>query len=495
MVVCFSIGKSSKGAIANICKALDNITFHTFDTIQDIVKEASLRHLNFKRIIISNTIIKDTVGDLNELNDFIKNYSSSTEVVVIINSKLDNAREVMEYFCKVFNSPMYTIAEMGTATTRTLAELLTHEIVYIQETYFPSKKEIYNNLGKNLDSYSSGEIDESISSNSGEMYGDNSKEIISDNTSSSIVNTGEMLNISKVFSNENFIKSDFNNVSPVRVGVGDDLEDNFSDMGEDLSLGSFGSSHSDTGFLDDDDEEDLKEFIKSREEVKVDKEESFIVSQPTIQPDSNSNQVVNNVVLQSPSIQAKSKIDIILSLRNSSVHEDLMKEADKIATIDNAKVLIINADYKEGALLSYIENKGYNCSLNAFNPIRVGNIDVISNEYGVCMNEKDIDSVLNSSLIHQYDMVYIYCPLDCVSVLSEYCLFNNNIILNPGRNLVDYISTTKLLTSRCNLSLSKEKLIMDTCLLDLNNYNQYDIDRLTNMCLFANGSWLNRIGI
>ena len=47
-------------------------------------------------------------------------------------------------------------------------------------------------------------------------------------------------------------------------GISEQVQNNsedFQDFGDDLSLGAFGESHSDTGFLDSSDEEDLKIFI------------------------------------------------------------------------------------------------------------------------------------------------------------------------------------------------------------------------------------------
>lgn len=511
MVVCFSIGKTSQMVISKIQSILDNVEFHSFSTIQDIVKEAQLRHLNFKRIIISNSLLKDIDGDLEELNSFIKNYSSSTEVVLIVNKNVVNYKEIEEKFCKVFNSPMYTVAELQKVTPRDLSEIVTSDILYIQETYFKGKSELFNNSAKISESSIGVENIESHITNTGEVDANNSEEIIGNQTSFSAVNMDSPIKIQNIQEERDISNSDLISSSPVSVGVGSDLEDNFNDLSEDLSLGSFGSSHSDTGFLDEEDDSDLQEYIKNKQNEDYSKES--IIDNPECNSRVNviPNQYSPNIISTEQSyipyqqttvnpIPNKPQIDIIMSLRGSSTYLELLEEANKIVYQDNARVLIIDLDFRENVLLSSIDinsfyKEGYYLGIRQAKALNINGLSLLSNGYGVWVSEMELSSILNSDWVKQYNMIYVYCPLDCISSIPESVLQSTNIILNPGNNLSDYISTSLLLTSRDITTIEKERIIMSSCLLDMQNYSQEDILKLKNICIFANGSWLDRIGL
>ena len=145
MIVCFSIGSKSSNAIVTLKKSLDDVDFISFSTLPELVKETNLRHIRFDRIIISNNIVGNVDKELKDLNDFIKNYSSSTEIVLMLNTNLENYEDVAIKFASLFNSPLYAIVDPGKTTVKVIKSLVKDDIVSISEMYTPS---FVKNFGK-----------------------------------------------------------------------------------------------------------------------------------------------------------------------------------------------------------------------------------------------------------------------------------------------------------------------------------------------------------
>ena len=137
MVVSFSVGSAEKNKkiINTLKKQADNVNFYSYSTIQELIKEASTRHLEFKRVIFSTAILNDVQEDLNALNDFIKNYSTSTEVVMILSEPGED-----EIFNSIFNSPMYTPVILPKATARNVLDLVRNDIMELKTKYYTFDK-------------------------------------------------------------------------------------------------------------------------------------------------------------------------------------------------------------------------------------------------------------------------------------------------------------------------------------------------------------------
>lgn len=521
MVVCFSVGHSSEVIAEKMKRVMDNVDFHVYSDVQELIKDANLRHLAFKRVIISDSIIKDSERDLTELSNFIKGYSSNTEVVFLLNPKpKENSEESEEVFNRLFNSPLYTPVKPKKISMRLVEELIQGEIVELDVKYYGQSK----NSTKSQDSSpvtvnvnKGEESDTRVQSINGEETGESSGSLNSSNTSNQ--GTNEV-----AYSNnegENISSSESERVSE---GVGDDRFANFYDDDDELSLGDFGSMHSDTGFLDEEEEQndaELQEFKKSQEiKQKVEEKEvtkEIPISKPLPKPvvENNTPKTVEERPVEKPIERSEespredrwerqgissTNIDIQLSLRSANTTQDMVDSAVKIVSENNSSILLIDADSRENRLLSFIDIERYyqrDCTkgISKQKVYTEDGVGIISNGYGYKITSADICSLLKSDLIRSYDMVYIDCPIDCLKSLSMEVLKSCNIILNPGHTFTDYISTSYILSSREYTSLEQEKLIYSKCLLDMENYSLEDIKLLKEICLFANGSWLDRIGL
>ena len=191
----------------------------------------------------------------------------------------------------------------------------------------------------------------------------------------------------------------------------------------------------------------------------------------------------------------------MLSLREANNTQELIDYI--MSLVDKGhSVLLIDADYKSNRVLSFIDSakfysQGCERGISRRKVYTEDGVGVVSNGYGYRLETKDLEQFINSNIISRYDMVYIDCPIDCLSSLDYFLLKRLNIILNPGKSLTDFLSTSKLLTSRENVSLESERYIMSNCLLDLNESESVNEDlRLArNTTLFINGNWMDRVGL
>lgn len=498
MVVCFSTGKNSEEIVKKLRSVLDSIDFYSYLSIDELIKDATLRHIDFKRVIISNSILQDVKQDLSELNNFIKNYSSNTEVILLLNPKSDNCSDAEQEFSRLFNSPMYTPVNPGKTTVKTIKDLIECDMAEVQVKYYSQdslKSEDSNNSSKTSKlSMNIANTKKSVT-DSGEIETKNSEETSFENTQTSFTDSIETVSNNDLSEIGNNLKTNSFEDGRVSLGVPSELSENSSDFIDDLSLGEFGSNHSDTGFLDEEEEEndvELQNFIQEQ------KKETDSV-QPKKVEVQISTPVPTRVNYSSKTIVSKVNVDILLSLRSNDISQDIVDEAVNIVN-DHASVLLIDADYRENRLLSYIDLEKFykrDCTMGIKRQkvYTEDGVGVISNGYGMGINSKDIDDLLSSNLVRSYNMVYIDCPIDCLNLLSEGILHSCNIILNPGVNIGHFISTSRQLTDRNYVSLGKEKVIMSKCLLDLEQYDSEDIELLKKISLFPNGSWVDRIGL
>lgn len=500
MVVCFSTGKTSESVTKKLKSVLDNVEFYSYNSIQELIKDSTLRHLSFKRIVISNVIIKDAEKDLKELNDFIKDYSSNTEVVLILNTNIVNVSKVEKVFNEIFNSPMYTPVKLGKITPKTLKEVIISDITEVQVKYYPQdslKSEPSKNSSdfskENFEDLNSSEYTVNSMESSGNLEQSNSS---FESNISANENSTNGYNLNYDLNKEAELSAEISEVPP-SVGAISNVGEDFDDDLEELSLGEFGSSHSDTGFLDEDEEnsdEELQRFIQNKdvqEEVHI-KEKIEPIKQPLVEVQRN-----NNIPTR---VNLSSNIDILLSLRELSSTQEIIDEAIRIVNTDHASVLIIDLDYRENRVLSFIDvekfyQKGNSNGINKQRVYMEDGVGIISNGYGIKITPESVRDLLLSTIVKSYEVVFIDCPLDCVNVLPEDVLNSYSIILKPGVNLPQFISTSRQLCSREIVSLQQERLIMSKCLLDMDNYNKDDINLLKSLCLFSNGSWVDRIGL
>ena len=537
MVVCLAVGDSSDGIIKKLKRSLDNVKFHTYPDIASIIKDAKLRHINYNRLVISNSIVKN-IDELNDLNEFIKDYSSNTEIIMLLTKKVDNLEEVGTRFCELFNSPMYGCYKPDSTTIRLLGELCSEDIIYISESHSNIKYANSEEKGKtgkllknNSEAGESGSLGrENETNTSPDNYYENSNNQYT-NGSNYVMNNGSA----------NY-ETEYNNSYNENGGISEQVQNNggdFQDFGDDLSLGAFGESHSDTGFLDSSDEEDLKMYMKSRG-VNVESEKtehSIPLDAPEIKPMGNVapikpmvHEEINITVPETMEVHEpnkipepvkvlsevqkelrrdnnvgkdekikKNKVSVIVAPRNNSVSQKVIDLALKLVNTNRLSVLIVDLDYIQHDILSYLDIEKFYKSNSIDGLVRnkvytEDGVGVVSSGYGINFTEGDVVNFFNSNILSLYDKVIVYCPSDCLDVLPEKVISNSDLSIHVGGNVATYSAISLNITDREKVTRTKEKLIMHNCSVVTNGKNCLEeLGIFSNVVYFANGSWVDRV--
>ena len=576
MIVAFSIGAKSKKVINTLRSSADNIEFYTYSSLQDNTKAALQRHITFDRIVFSTAILSnDTEADLRELNDFIKNYSNSTELVMLI-SPDDLNKGIDKVFNGMFNSPLYTPVIMEKGTAKGMLEIIRGDITSLKMKYYTldvnKDRTIVSSSSESATESEKQEVVEDFETKkkkggiraffggSSKNAAKNDKQIsVESNPSEDTVSTGETVtnatnestvqNVSEptmsggqssgnLSSDENQPKnifgfSDFGSPVSGSSSVGSEFsaEDNPDDM---LSIGSYGKEHVDTGFLDEESEEELKKYVESRnsgssaddggivrdeqpsrdvvsrEPVReVGREANREVNREEVTRSERAERVVEQVREDRVEIKSEPKsysemedyrkhIDLVLGVKGSGATASIVDEAVRMSQ-EGFRVLIVDLDTQYSGLLSYIDVSKYYMSgcFNGISKLRVyseDNVDIISEGYGCSVSSDMVMSLLRSSLLSNYNIVFIDCPLESISCLSEGIISMCNVLIMSGSDISDFISTSIALTDRGKVSLEMEKAILEKCSVEINGqYATEDVDSVSEMCLFANGNWLQKV--
>lgn len=545
MEVAFSIGPKSLAVINRLKTLADNISFHTYPDIRSMVKEAMLRHISFDRIVFStvllqdqngNLSVEDVEGDLRELNEFIKNYSDNTSIVLITNQGTKEL-EVTEIFKSMFNSPMYTPVIMSKTTPKNLLEIVTEDITTLKTKYYvldvdKDKTIVSSNESvekKNETETTKSSIEKKKKSGffSGLMGGkkkspdvstpvqevkQEAEDVVNKVEEASEISTDFSAGPKSVFTgfggesssnsnseSNNFTKNIFDSQNSSSSDGMESSTTGFSDpTGEDdmLSLGEMGEQHTDTGFLDEEEEEndeELQEYIRNQHH--------------TLEEDKSEEPVsVRQEPVYTPPIKAEKEepkkdtnIDMVLGMHGSGSTSAVVNEAMDLYQSKGAKVLIIDLDYRENGLLSFINvedfyNKGYSRGISRRRIYNEDGIGILSNGYGTAITSSELLTLLRSGIIRKFDEVLIDCPIECLNIVTKDILKLCNILVFTNIDRSDLLSTSLGLTDRSTVSLDVERFIMKTCIVDCpegKSLSEEDIDYIRDNCLFANGCWLD----
>lgn len=545
MEVAFSIGPKSLAVINRLKTLADNISFHTYPDIRSMVKEAMLRHISFDRIVFStvllqdqngNLSVEDVEGDLRELNEFIKNYSDNTSIVLITNQDTKEL-EVTEIFKSMFNSPMYTPVIMSKTTPKNLLEIVTEDITTLKTKYYVldvDKDKTIVSSNESVEKKSETETTKSSIEKkkkggffSGLMGGKKKSPDVSTpvqevkQEAEDVVNkVEEVSEISTDFSagpksvftgfggesssnsnseSNNFTKNIFDSQNSSSSDGMESSTTGFSDPTEEddmLSLGEMGEQHTDTGFLDEEEEEndeELQEYIRNQHHtLEEDKSEEPVA--------------VRQEPVYTPPIKAEKEepkkdtnIDMVLGMHGSGSTSAVVNEAMDLYQSKGAKVLIIDLDYRENGLLSFINvedfyNKGYSRGISRRRIYNEDGIGILSNGYGTAITSSELLTLLRSGIIRKFDEVLIDCPIECLNIVTKDILKLCNILVFTNIDRSDLLSTSLGLTDRSTVSLDVERFIMKTCIVDCpegKSLSEEDIDYIRDNCLFANGCWLD----
>lgn len=572
MLVSISIGSKSRAVINTLKVSADNFDFATFSSMKELIKSATLRHISFDRIVFSSEILNPSSPekDLEALHEFITNHSNQTELVFIIKGSSESENNLDKVFCSMFNSPMYTPVIMKKASAQTLLEIIRDDITELKTRYYvlqDKEDRVITSTSSEKENAQEGKSD-IVEKNVPEkkkgflerVFGTSAKKeallkeiasaekkdsnIVRDGGESGALENPDMFtenvltatgNIGKNVTNEPVSNIEQKNIfggaenGAVSVGV-ENLTSGFSEAASEdelLSIGEFGERHSDTGFLDNDDEEELKRYAESRDNIGSDsenqnvsseEEEDFYGFTPDFDTDAeepmeNVEETVESIVepvhtikeeplLKVHTDKSKSNIDLIVSVKGSGATQSIVDEAVKMVEEDNLKVLIIDLDLKENGVLSYIDTErfymtGSNYGISKMRIFEEDGVGVVSNGYGVPLSRRTLANFLSSRVIRKYDMIFIDCPTDSLKLFDYELISRCNVLVMSGNDRSDLLSTTLALTDRSLVEYDVERYIAENCVVEFTkgSYMIEDVTWLNSICLFANGNWLSRIDV
>lgn len=543
MRVCFSVGPMSQKLISTISKSADNVEFSSYSDIASMIKESTMRHIFFDRIVFSEKILKNPEVELKALNDYIAEFSDNTKIVFICQGKGTNNHEI---FNNLFDSPLYTVVLIEKVSTNILLDFVKGDITELKAKYYsldvksiksmtskspegvPKEKEvplakkekkgffksIFGGKKNNHQKIENQKSDIDGSSNSGK--GDN---LVSQNSlevGAGIVSSGVALG-TEIGAGASAIKTGVDVIGsvvdsvPVSSRTSDFNDQNsYNSLDDDfLGLGGLGEQHVDTGFLDDDSQNEIDEVLKSLE----DDEGAKVTynNEEEISDIDNYNKNVEQDVVENRS----STLDDSLSPRGSSnelryrlvVGERGIGSTSYIVDYSatqaskGKKVLIIDLDTVDNGILSYIDANSFygndrDCGIERMLVYTEDNVDILSNGYGRSVSKESLGVLVSSGLLDKYDIVFIDCPIDCIGNLSEDLVSKCVTMIKVGGNKGSLLSVISKLTSREYISPYLEDLLYQNCKFNVVNKIDYyleDLSFLRDTCLFGRGNWLNKV--
>lgn len=541
MRVCFSVGPMSSRLISSISKSADNIEFSSYSSIAGMVKESKMRRIFFDRIVFSEKILKNSEKDLRALNDYISEFSDNTKVVFICQgTNMGN----VETFNSLFDSPLYTVVLVEKVTTSILLEFVKGDITELKAKYYsldvkeakavtskyaeqggteskvdtekPKKKGFLKSLfgGKKnntpkVENQNLPKEPPSTEGNSSETVSKNSLDLGVESVPSGASMTGVIgAGATVVAGGLNAIGNSSDVVSGLggAQNLGD--ENSYNDLDIDnLSIGDLGEQHIDTGFLDDEAENEIEEVLRNlekeenlnkgyEEEVTPVLEKCKQVVEKTVVEDTNSNIEVPLSIRDNKGL----KYRLVIGERGVGATSYIIDNSVHLAS-KGKKVLIVDLDYISNGVLSYIDSDKFydrNCS-NGINNLSVyseDGVDVLSNGFGYKISDRSIELLVFSGILDRYDVVFIDCPVDCVSALSEDLVSKCMSMIKVGGNKGSLMALLDRLTNRSYISPKVEDILFKNSKFVVVNKIEYYLEDLTflkKLCFFSRGDWLSKL--
>ena len=503
MLVMLACGHSSNQIVKTVSNQIDNVDFHCYFTVQEFISQSKLRHLAFDRLVFTSKFINND-EDMGILCDYIRKELNSAEIVMILPKESNNLEEI---FSKYFDSPMYTVMYVDKPTTMSIVDAIKLSIVDVRARYYsldkpnmgsPDKKSYKlgmfkggkkNKTEKVEIQKSSNELPENTESGSN-LEKNNCDDFTTPTTTDSIMSGTTVGSNSNISNSGLFSNLDFSNDESVSNAEDNSVSEIPQSSVEDfdLSIGDYGSQHSDSGFVGDDELDELKEFASKQEkkEVAVEYDDS----------DEGKISVVEEVVVKSP-VDATAfigcKTNIVIGVNGSGVSAYVVNSAIKLNKQGN-KVLIIDLDYENNGILSFLDtnkfyNEGCNLGINRKRVYIEDGISVLSNGYGMGLNV-DLHDIFDSSFLSDYDMVLVDCPIECLSTIPDDIFCTSPVILGCISDISKLIETSAKLADRSMVSFNKEVHIVANAKVANKYIKKQDVSLLKELLLFPNGCWL-----
>ena len=503
-----SCGKNSNQIVNTVKSQIDNVDFYCYYNVDEFISQSTLRHLAFDRLVFTSKFIS-TDKDMGKLCDYIRKELNSVEIVMIV-QKGNTSQE--EMFKKYFDSPMYTVMYVDSPTTMCLVDSIREPIQVVKARYYTldkqensnkkskmgkfkgGKKEDKNNSKKSGISSSEKEVSSTIEK-AGELAGNNAKDYSNVNLGKSISNG--------VSVDTNLSSADFDSVNKsefekdVSISNGEknpSSSNNVSTTDEfDLSIGEYGSQHSDSGFVGDDDLSELEAYAQGRKEEQFSEEktsenkEEYAPVARVGKPETR-----GNINIASSSVNVLTKYNIITGVNGSGVTAYVVKTA--MAERNKGKrVAIVDLDVKEHGILSFIDVRKFyksNClgGIVRNRPYNEDGIDIFSDGYGFRVGDNILSKLIPT--LDFYDVVLFDCPLTCLNVISDSFIKECSVFVGCISDISKLIETSSVLEDRDSVSLNKEIYIVEKGIVANKFIRRDDVINLKELMLFPNGCWL-----
>lgn len=261
--------------IHNTFKQLvDDTDFSDYRNIDEFIRECELRHKVFDRVILSSVALSDVRNDLSLLNEFCKSNMSSTSVIFIFKETAFGTDD--KIFNELFNSPIYTPICLISPAKQVLKELLYTDISELRYRYYTlvTDKLVSRRSKEKSDSSNTTKSTAKKPKLFGGVGLFQKKDKVDGSDAEKSIDEGNEISVN----NENGVKDGtdeginkdvqgtgnmFDNVGSPNTSKGSDL---YPQEDIELGLGEIGGDHEDTGFLDDNEESLLNDFMKEENE-------------------------------------------------------------------------------------------------------------------------------------------------------------------------------------------------------------------------------------
>lgn len=508
MLVMLSCGKNSNQIVNTVKSQIDNVDFYCYYNVDEFISQSTLRHLAFDRLVFTSKFIS-TDKDMGKLCDYIRKELNSVEIVMIV-QKGNTSQE--EMFKKYFDSPMYTVMYVDSPTTMCLVDSIREPIQVVKARYYTLDKQENSNKKSKMGKFKGGKKEDK---NNSKKSGISSSE---KEVSSTVEKAGELaennakdysnVNLGKGISNgvsvdTNLSSADFDSVNKsefekdVSTSNG---EKNFSGSNNvsttdefDLSIGEYGSQHSDSGFVGDDDLSELEAYAQGKKEEQF-SEETTPENKEEYVPDARvgKQETRDNINIASSSVNVLTKYNIITGVNGSGVTAYVVKTA--MAERNKGKrVAIVDLDVKEHGILSFIDVRKFyrsNClgGIVRIKPYNEDGIDIFSDGYGFRVGDNVLSKLIPT--LDFYDVVLFDCPLTCLNVISDSFIKECSVFIGCISDISKLIETSSVLEDRDCVSLGKEIYIVEKGIVANKFIRRDDVISLKEFMLFPNGCWL-----
>lgn len=534
MKVMMFLGSATPRIINALNSMSDDTDISTYSSVSSFVQEAELRQLSFNRIIFNKKFVSCGEDDYILLNNFIRNFSSASELVMVIEQG-DTQSESL--FNKYFSSPMHTCAIVkGSLTMDFFKSLVSCQMVDIKARYYTLDRErndhvtaksvgsqsaqstVSEKLPEDEENLTASAIPAEVPSEVGEFGAGAGR----DNRVPQAVEVGSDVCPAQVLgnsANEDFVSTPaFSSEASAPVGGGDSKSDFSSDLFDEdsLALGAFGSAHSDTGVFDDEPEEGSSQVngavdaeaqrdriallelsnpsTQNREERPARKPFSPPVASITYDDTRKAPTTRKSWASLRNSPYMSNRVNFVLSGSNSLSSQRVIDDAVRMME-DGMRVLLVDFDFAKSSLLSFIDLKNYYSGdhnwFNGGSLYSEEGIDILSGGFGFSPSDLDISKSVSFARTGGYDIVIVDCPVESLSKVPYESLASGNIVVYSGADPCQVTNLALSLSDRRFCSLDKERLAMSSGRFVVEGGVSDLIKETLSQLYFANGSWVS----